>query len=384
MGWTINQENAINARNSSVIVSAAAGSGKTAVLTERISKLIEDPASHVSTDRMVIVTFTNDAAAELKKRIDRKLHDLINENPENSHLVKQQILLQNAKISTINSFCFELIRDNITEQGITSGFSILDETEDKVLKSQAMEELIEYYSENEDEKLSFMYDNFCSRNMRPLTDVINELDKFLASVAFREKWLDTAVAEYRKNFHESVYYKLLTEKCIEKLSVACRLAEECIEMVYDMFCGDTTTEKYQKTINQINSEYKQINNFLEIFSSGSIPDIHETEKACKFATLVSVRQNDKVDCDFEVREFFKAKRDEYKEIVKEVAVMNKSPEQDYELSAQITEIISEMIRKYHDIIWEKKCAKNAISFDDGERLALEILAETDENGHIVQ
>ena len=122
MAWTKQQENAINARNTSIIVSAAAGSGKTSVLTERLVKLIADPGSGVRADRMIVVTFTNDAAAEMKKRLDKRLRELINQNPGSSHLLKQQTLLQSAKISTINSFCFELIRDNITDQGITSGF----------------------------------------------------------------------------------------------------------------------------------------------------------------------------------------------------------------------------------------------------------------------
>ncbi|MDE6091913.1 MAG: UvrD-helicase domain-containing protein, partial [Ruminococcus sp.] len=92
MSWTKQQENAINARNSSIIVSAAAGSGKTAVLTERLIQLIANPESKVRADRIIVVTFTNDAAAELKKRLDRKLRDLINDNPDNSHLIKQQVL----------------------------------------------------------------------------------------------------------------------------------------------------------------------------------------------------------------------------------------------------------------------------------------------------
>ena len=141
MAWTEQQNNAIEARNSSVIVSAAAGSGKTAVLTERLVKLLADPDSGVRADRLVVVTFTNDAAAELKKRLDMKLRALINDDPSDQHLLRQQVLLQSAKISTINSFCFELIRDNLTEQGITSGFGVLDEADEAVLRAQAMEEL---------------------------------------------------------------------------------------------------------------------------------------------------------------------------------------------------------------------------------------------------
>ncbi len=135
MAWTQQQENAINARDTSLIVSAAAGSGKTAVLTERLIQLISDSESGVRADRMIVVTFTNDAAAELKKRLDMKLRALINEHPDDKHLLRQQVLLQNAHISTINSFCFDLLRDNITDQGITSGFGVLDESDNKVLKA---------------------------------------------------------------------------------------------------------------------------------------------------------------------------------------------------------------------------------------------------------
>lgn len=124
-----------------------------------------------------------------KKRLNKKLRDLINENPSDTHLVKQQILLQNAKISTINSFCFELVRENITEQGITSGFSIIDETDEAVIKAQAMDELIEYYSENKPDTLSFLYDKFCIKDIRNLKKVVLEMDRFIASVAFADQWL---------------------------------------------------------------------------------------------------------------------------------------------------------------------------------------------------
>ena len=168
MGWTRQQQQAIEARNTSLIVSAAAGSGKTAVLTERIVQLLADADSGVRADRIIVVTFTNDAAAELKKRLDNKLRLLINEHPDDKHLLKQQILLQSARISTINSFCFDLIRDNMPENGITSAFGVLDDTDNKVLKAQAMEELINYYSENEYEKISAIYDKFCIKDEKRL------------------------------------------------------------------------------------------------------------------------------------------------------------------------------------------------------------------------
>ena len=204
MAWTQQQQNAIDARDTSLIVSAAAGSGKTAVLTERLIKLISDKDSGVRADRMIVVTFTNDAASELKNRLDAKLREQINEHPDDKHLLKQQVLLQNAVISTINSFCFDLIRDNMGEIGVTSGFSVLDETDNKVLRARAMEELINYYSEREYDKISFMYDKFCIKDEKRLVEVIERADNFLSSVALRDKWLNKAVDMYSKEFHESV------------------------------------------------------------------------------------------------------------------------------------------------------------------------------------
>lgn len=382
MSWTNQQENAINARNLSVIVSAAAGSGKTAVLTERLIKLIADPETKVRADRIVVVTFTNDAAAELKKRLDRKLRDLINENPDDSHLIKQQALLQNAKISTINSFCFEIIRDNISEQGITSGFGVLDDTDNKVLKSQAMEDLINYYSENEYDKISFLYDRFCIKSIRRLTDVISNIDNFLSSVALRDKWLDTAVNEYRKEFSESIYYKAFLNYCTTRLTVAYKLAEECLNMVDAVFMGVTESDQYRKTYIQAVEEVEKIEWFMDIFRNGSIPNGSETEKACKFKELV--RKSKKIEYNETLRESFQKKRKEFIKIVREVASGNDSLENDFAEAGEVTELLAEMVRKYQSLIWEKKCAKNSISFDDGERLVLELLAETDENGFIVQ
>ena len=201
MGWTEQQQDAISARDTSVIVSAAAGSGKTAVLTERLVQLIADPQSGVRADRMVVVTFTNDAASELKKRLDMKLRALINDDPSNAHLLKQQTLLQSAKISTINSFCFDLIRDNISDQGITSGFRVLDDTDNKVLKTRAMDELLNWLSENEYEKVSLFYDRFCIKNEKRLKEVISLTDNFLASVALRDKWLEKAGKRVRQGVH---------------------------------------------------------------------------------------------------------------------------------------------------------------------------------------
>ena len=113
--WTPGQSNAINARNKNILVSAAAGSGKTAVLVERVIKLITDKTNPVDIDRLLIVTFTNAAAAEMRYRISKSLNGLIKSNPNDSFYKRQLSLLPNAKISTIDAFCASLVKEHFYE-----------------------------------------------------------------------------------------------------------------------------------------------------------------------------------------------------------------------------------------------------------------------------
>ncbi len=382
MGWTEQQQNAIDARNSSVIVSAAAGSGKTAVLTERLVQLLSDESSGIRADRIVIVTFTNDAASELRKRLDSKLREKITSDPANRYLIKQQTLLQSAKISTINSFCFELLRDNITEQGITSAFRVLDESEDKLIRAQSMDELINFYSKEKYDKISLMYDRFCIKDDANLSNVISQADRFLSSAAMRKKWLETAEGEYKKKPFDSVYFRMLFDEALRETKKACRLAQECCDMLDDIFFENNETKAAIKSYEQSADEKMRAEKLLSIFESGNIPTSEQITYCTAFEDLVTVRKSPGVDS--ELREFYKIKRKAMIDIVKKYAGVFNYFENDFYECGEVTEILCEMLRKYHELIWEKKCEKNAISFDDGERLVLELLVDTDENGNIIQ
>lgn len=382
MAWTEQQKNAIEIRNASVIVSAAAGSGKTAVLTERLAQLISDEKAHVRADRIIAVTFTNDAASELRKRLDSKLRAMISENPENSYLIRQQTLLQSARISTINAFCFELLRDNITEQGITSGFSVLDENENELIKSQAMDEMINYYSRDEYEKISFMYDKFCLKSDEQLAEVINAADGYLSSAAMRDKWLDDAVNAFEVNPFESIYRKKLYESALTWLKKAAALAEQSREMLDDVFYGASEIPSAVKSFAQADDDRTRTEKALKIFESRKIPAKDEIAFCTGFAKLVTVRKAEGVDTDY--RELYKLKRAEFISLTNKAMHIFDGFEEDFSESGEVVRILAEMLRKYQSLIWEKKCEKNAISFDDGERLVLELLSATDENGNIVQ
>ena len=134
MPWTKEQEAVITSRGGDLLVSAAAGSGKTAVLVERILTMICDEKVPVDIDRMLIVTFTKAAAAEMKERIGRAIENYLQKNPENEHVRRQSAYLQKAQISTIHSFCLQLIRDHFNTLGIDPEFRMMDEGEGKLLR----------------------------------------------------------------------------------------------------------------------------------------------------------------------------------------------------------------------------------------------------------
>ncbi len=128
MGFSYTQEQrqVIETENCSLLVSAAAGSGKTAVLVERIVRMVSDPARPVDIDRLLIVTFTNAAAAEMRERISIALGKRLEEEPDNAHLQRQTTLLHNAQITTIDSFCLFVIRNHFNDIGLDPGFRVAD------------------------------------------------------------------------------------------------------------------------------------------------------------------------------------------------------------------------------------------------------------------
>ena len=149
--WTSEQEKAIRIRDCNTLVSAAAGSGKTAVLVQRVIDMITDKTNPVYINRLLIATFTNAAASEMKERIYDALRKKINENPEDSFLKEQLVLLGQAQISTIHAFCMNLIRENYHLLGIRHDFDIADEVKLSTLKNNALDFVMEEYYASGDE-----------------------------------------------------------------------------------------------------------------------------------------------------------------------------------------------------------------------------------------
>jgi len=147
--WTSSQRDAIYARGGSVLVSAAAGSGKTAVLVQRVIELITDSQVPVDADSLLIVTFSNAAAAEMKYRISQRIGELLEQTPENHNLQKQKMLLSKADISTVHSFCLNLIRSNFQLLNISPDFAIADEKDLALMRTDAANAVIEQFYQSE-------------------------------------------------------------------------------------------------------------------------------------------------------------------------------------------------------------------------------------------
>ena len=378
MAWTKQQQDAIDARDCSIIVSAAAGSGKTAVLVERLVKQLTDKENKVRADRMIVTTFTNDAAAEVKQRLNSKLLSEINANPNDTYIAQQYMLLQNAKISTITSFCFELIRDNIDRLDITSDFSILDEADHSLIKSEALAETMDIWCKSRSKDVDFLYDKFCIEDDGKILEVAEQIDKFLSSVAMRDVWMEKTANEFSLPVTETVYYKAFLNDAIDDLNYALLLATANTEMVTKI--SKNTPEK---NIEQADGDLSVVKTLLAFIQEyDATQDINIVLQNCTFGTLKSVSKT--IPHDMELRERFKANREKFKETVSQTLEKLEFFIPDFIENGKIFSIFCDFLNDYYKILWSKKVDKNSISFDDGERIALELLAEIGENGEILQ
>ena len=197
ISFTKKQQEVIDARGCNLLVAAAAGSGKTAVLVERIVKMVSDGADPVDIDRLLVVTFTNAAAAEMRERISRALNDRLAADPENEHLQRQVTLLHNARITTIDSFCLFVLRNQFHTIGLDPGFRIAEEGEGKLMRQEALEAVLEAgYAAGEAGFLRCMeYFSWGSRDTA-VEEIVLKLYDFAMSTPFPEQWLTQRKQDY--------------------------------------------------------------------------------------------------------------------------------------------------------------------------------------------
>mgnify|MGYP000965345518 FL=1 len=189
--WTEDQQKVIDLRDRNILVSAAAGSGKTAVLVERILSMVTDKHQPIDIDSLLVVTFTRAAAAEMKERVRGALEEALAANPEDEHLQRQSALIHHAQITTIHGFCTYVIQNYFHLIDLDPGYRIADEGELKLLKNEVLEEILEEaYEEKDPGFINFVEWYAPGKSDHSIDNLILKLYDFAVSYPYPEDWLD--------------------------------------------------------------------------------------------------------------------------------------------------------------------------------------------------
>lgn len=375
--WTEDQQKAIDIRYRNILVSAAAGSGKTAVLVERIIKIITDRDNPVDIDKLLIVTFTNAAAAEMRERIGEAINKKIKEDPNNRNLQTQLILLNKASISTLHSFCLNLIKNNFHQIDIEPSFRVGDTTEINLLKVEALEELMEAkYNEGSTEFLQLV-ESYCdNKTDRAISDIILRLYNFAMSMASPAQWLREKAEVFNVgedfSFQKLPFKDALLRELREELIHALEVNNQGMDIILENSFMEKYTSTFEadgeileKTLEIIEGELKSGREYIEGASFGRIPTIKLSGEEAA------------------IKDQVKAMRDSCKDIFNSVrskiltATSPETIEQTKKLYPLMKEL-SNLVLEFKEAFDKKKRERGIIDFNDQEHFALDILREKED------
>ena len=227
--WTESQSNAIYAPVGDLLVTAAAGSGKTAVMVERIiNRIVGDNPTDV--DRMLVVTYTNAAAAEIKERIMSEITKKL-EDKEDENLKRQLVLLNNASICTIHSFCLDVIRSNFNELGIDPNVSIGNTNDLDIFMQKAVDRVMENHFENQDEDFLHLLRAYSGKTDENLVKILDKIYKFSRSIPDTDAWLDSLCvsADYVRNMYLTVLMDEAKKLCARSAQLYAKILSVCAQ-----------------------------------------------------------------------------------------------------------------------------------------------------------
>lgn len=366
--WTDAQKAVIETGDKNLLVSAAAGAGKTTVLVARIIRMITDKDKPVDLDRLVIITFTRAAAAQMKQKISDALEKLIEAEPENALYRRQYRLLGNASICTIDSFCLNIVRAYFQKLDLDPAFRIADETELKLVESDCMDELMEKYHTEASPEFINLLESYCGyKSDDALTGYILNLAGKAEAMPWPKEWLDALVKDYeiesadefnRSGVAENIcnHVKSLIKGILARIDIAEKLC--------------TTGDGAPDYIPAITGDKTQISAVLE---AKDYTEIGEKIKAIKFGTLSTKRSGDAA-----IKDRIKNIRDNYKDSIKQIKnnfffISVDNLIDLLKLSLPSVRCLVNLTKDYLDLFAAKKKEKNVIDFSDAEHFALNIL-----------
>ena len=372
VSWTTEQQQVIDLRNRNILVSAAAGSGKTAVLVERIVKIITDKNHPVDIDHLLIVTFTNAAAAEMRERIGNAIEKALDEQPGNEHLLRQLTLIHNAQITTIDSFCLYVVRNHFHEIDLEPNFRIGDEGELKLLREDVLGRVLEQNYEEPSEAFSDFVEGYASgRTDAALNEMILQLYEFSRSYPWPEKWLDSFVGIYRIENREELDRAEWLAPLTQNIRFVLKDCEQLLRQALAVTQQDDGPDMYEKAVRSDLEKYESLSKLT------SFCELSEALSDIKYDRLASSRG---FEGDPDKLELVKSLREQAKDVVKKLCKQYFfcSPEMMIEQLERTEPMLEEVVRltkQFADEFAAAKRRKNLVDFHDVEHFALQILVD---------
>ena len=375
MEFTKEQLQAIESRNENLLVSAAAGSGKTAVLVERIIRKILDDEAPVDIDRFLVMTFTKAAASQMKEKILKAIEDKRSKDPSNRNLIRQAALVHNAKISTIHGFCLEVIRNHFQEIGLDPGFRVGDEGECKLLKADALKRVLEAaYEEGSDDFVNMVEWLSSGKNDRILEEVILSMYEFSMSDPDPDEWLNRCVDAYGGSEDEKNsdpewvrVYAGQAKMVLSDASLMALQAHGITQKEGGPYMYEPAFESDLELIGKLEG-CKSYDDFRKALLSASFERLKNKPK-------------DGRDVDEALKEEAKGIREVYKKLITDLknAYVLPMDEQEKRIRAcePIVKELAELTRKMTEEYGILKRERKVVDFSDLEHLCIEILRGND-------
>lgn len=380
--WTNEQLEAIKTRRCNLLVAAAAGSGKTAVLVERIIRIVTDIENPIDIDRLLVVTFTSAAASEMRERIAAAITKELERNPSSKILQRQLTLLSRANITTMHSFCLDVIKNNFHTIDLDPAFRIGDETEGTLLKNEIIDELFEDLYENDDKEFFNLVEAYSgSKDDEKLKEIILGLYRFSMSGPWPERWLKEKAEEFNikslDELDDTVWVKVLKNDIGMEVDSFINMYHKAIDVI-------SNTKGIEPYLDVFNDELSALINLKDGLNEG-LNDIYKGLSKVSFGRLKSIRKNNVSDP--EAQELVKGIRDQVKKKIGKLKdeVFSMTPEESldgiqasYPFMKKLVEITLDFSKRFS----ESKKERNMLDFNDLEHLCLNILIEEDEDGEI--
>lgn len=374
--WTEDQLKAINTQDKGVIVSAAAGSGKTAVLVERTIRMLCDAEKKIEADKLLAVTFTKDAASQMKEKLAAALEKRIRENPKNEWIVSQQEKLALAQITTINSFCYDFVRNHIHEFDFESGVSICDENENKTIFDAALLQTVEELYETDPESMKLLNDCLCEETDKAIFEALSDLNSFFESIPFKDEWIE----QQRKRYSSGEFFLEIAEKTKHKI-----LHEiEFLELQAKKLCGKAQRLQFTDApLRVLQSDVKKLEGLLDGSDNITLDELYGRIKGVKFDTFSGLRLSknkdydnafllEKAACD-SIRNLRNDIKKQFDALGDRIVATSDQTEHDREICQKLFEALIKAEDLLCKNIHEAKVQRNVLSFSDVEHMAVELL-----------